>query len=826
MSYLGNGSFTKSVKGKVILAFCVGLIALTLAWLVSKVAFRQMLSTVQEISAPDVKLRIVNNLFRDITKLDQVQRTQAFQKKPLSYKGFLKESDSLRLTIDSLKRMYAREPEQVKRINKMKSLLRQRDSLFINYLRVREGLVSGRDFSNQLNSLTGLINRSSSEIDSTIVTTEQKFSTTTVVPGNEGQKARDRGFLNRIFGRKKDDKDNKQVVKEEVNITVDTLAKAKSDSVIQAMGKAVEVLAKKQRQRSTSFINREIELANAGNILINQMLVVLQQVEKEVIRQVDGNNRRAKDVVQNSVREIEIIMLCFVLITAFFAYLILTDISRSNDYRRELEAAKDEAEYHGMAKQRFLSSMSHEIRTPLQSIIGYAEQIRDQEKPDKRDIDVIYHSSKHLLHIVNEVLDYSRIVSGKFKFRRSTFSITHLLDEVIMIMQPQAEKKSLNLVLNNNIANVDLISGDPFRLKQILFNLIGNAIKFTHAGEVSLTVSNRNIKRKCYFTFVVRDTGEGIAKDDLQNIFNEFEQAETSVTANANGTGLGLSIVKALTEGQGGTIEADSSPGEGSVFTVKLRYIAVKETAQHGLPQLNITEAFNGKVWIVDDDKFILQLCCTVFEKHHIAHKCFNRPLDVLSEPVTDDLRVVLMDMRMPDMNGPELCGLLRNKLPSPVKVYALTAQALPDERQSILEQGFDGLLMKPFRESELLELLMPASGSPVAEDESVKKGVDLSAIENMAFGDKDLVRKIIQRFEDDTSVDINKLQNAMQKQEINEVSLLLHRIAGRTAQIGAKELAIKFRTAEMAIRHSDNLEEEQKKKIDLYTKELATLTF
>lgn len=814
------------MKRKVIIAFGVGLLALILAWAVSKIAFKEMLATVQSISTPDERLKIVNDLFRDITKLDQLQRSQAFQRKPGSYKVFLKESDSLRATMDSLRRLYAYDTIQVKRIDKMKSLLRERDRLFMSYIKVREGLVNGRDFARQLSSLSGLIDKSSSEIDSTIVTTEQKFSTTRVAEQDDSRKNRDRGIFNRIFGRKKNDK-NPEMVKEEVSITVDTLARANSDSVIHAMEKAVERIAKRQKQRRVSFINREIELSNAGNILINQMLVILQQVEKEVIRQVDLNNSKATAVVNRSARSIELIMLAFILITALLAYLILTDISRSNTYREELEMAKDEAEYHGMAKQRFLSSMSHEIRTPLQSIIGYAEQIKDNDKPAKEDINAIYHSSIHLLHIVNEVLDYSRIVSGRFKFTRSTFSIWRLLDEVMTIMRPQAERKSLKLALYTNITETDLITGDPFRLKQILINLLGNAIKFTEKGEVSLTVSNKDIKRRSYFTFAVKDTGVGIAQEDLNNIFEEFEQADATAANNANGTGLGLSIVKALTEGQGGRVEAESEPGKGSCFTVKLRFAIPKATVVKSLePKDPFVRSFSGQVWIVDDDQFILQLCSSVFNKNGITHSCFTLPRDVLAQQPPDDLKVVFMDMRMPQMNGAELCKLLREKIPSYVKIYALTAQALPDERSSILSQGFDGLLMKPFRESELLSLLFNQQGVEGKKEEPISANVDLSAVEKMAYGDKDLIKKIIRRFEDDTSVDLSQLKIAMEKDQISEVSLLLHRIAGRTAQIGAKDLAAKFRAEEIMIHNSNTLHSEQKKRIYLYAGELNELKF
>jgi len=813
------------MKRKVIIAFGVGLLALILAWAVSKIAFKEMLATVQSISTPDEKLKIVNDLFRDITKLDQLQRSQAFQRKPGSYKVFLKESDSLRATMDSLRRIYANDAIQVKRIDKMKSLLRERDRLFMSYIKVREGLVNGRDFANQLSSLSGLIDKSSSEIDSTIVTTEQKFSTTRVAEQDDSRKNRDRGIFNRIFGRKKNDK-NPEMVKEEVSITVDTLARANSDSVIHAMEKAVERIARRQKQRRVSFINREIELSNAGNILINQMLIILQQVEKEVIRQVDLNNSKATAVVNRSARSIELIMLAFILITALLAYLILTDISRSNTYREELEMAKDEAEYHGMAKQRFLSSMSHEIRTPLQSIIGYAEQIKDNDKPAKEDINAIYQSSIHLLHIVNEVLDYSRIVSGRFKFTRSTFSIWRLLDEVMTIMRPQAERKSLNLVLYNNITDTDLITGDPFRLKQILINLLGNAIKFTEKGEVSLTVNNKNVKRRSYFTFAVKDTGVGISEEDLSNIFEEFEQADATAANNANGTGLGLSIVKALAEGQGGRVEAESEPGKGSCFTVKLRYAIRKEPVKSLEPKSVFVKQFRGQVWIVDDDQFILQLCSSVFNKNGIVHSSFTLPRDVLAQQPPDDLKVVFMDMRMPQMNGAELCKLLREKIPSYVKIYALTAQALPEERSSILSHGFDGLLMKPFMESELLGMLLNGQTVSGKREEHGNASIDLSALEKMAYGDKELIKKIIQRFEDDTSADLGQLKKAMEEDEISEVSLLLHRIAGRTAQIGAKDLAAKFRAEEIIIHNSNALLREQKKRIYLYARELNELKF
>lgn len=824
MSYLRKSSFTKSLKGKVIITFLIGFVALILAWAVSKVAFREMLTTIETVSAPDRKLLIVNQLFRDITRLDQFQRSPDFQKQPLTYKSFVKASDSLRWKMDTLKNLYKGDQLQIVQINQMKELLRKRDSLFLSYIRVREGLINGKAFSSQISSLTGLISRSSSEMDSTIVKTEQTHSTTTTTPAQKTE--RDKGFFNRLFGGKKKGDSSSAVVQEEINITIDTLARMNTDSVIHEMENAVKSLALKQRQRSNRFINQEMELANAGNILINQMLDVLQQVEKDVIHKAELNNKDARKVVNESASRLELIMLIFLLVTAFFAYLILSDISKSNTYREELEAARDEAEYHGQAKQRFLSSMSHEIRTPLQSIIGYAEQLQNQEKVDKKHLSAIYSSSVHLLHIVNEVLDYSRIISGKFKYNRRIFNISEVLEEVITIMKPQAEKKFLDLNLNNQIPDSQLLIGDPFRLKQILFNLIGNAIKFTGTGQVSLNVHSRILKRKAYLTIQVIDTGSGISEDDTKRIFTEFEQAENATVSNENGTGLGLSIVKALVDGQGGKIEVDSKVGEGSCFTLHLKYIAPKENVKTKKNLSGDVSNFEGMIWLVDDDPFILQLCCSLLEKHHIRHQAFSLPSKMLAEAIPPDLSMIFMDIRMPEMSGTELCQKMRAVLKPGVIITALTAQALPQERTSILEQGFDALLMKPFKESDLIGLI---NGQLEEINESYNgrqhEALDLTLIEKMAFGDDLIVKKILDRFCEDTRNDIDELKTDLQSANAPSARLLVHRIAGRTAQVGAKSLSVKFRREELLLEISEVIDEEQRMRIEDLLKELEWVT-
>ena len=254
------------------------------------------------------------------------------------------------------------------------------------------------------------------------------------------------------------------------------------------------------------------------------MLGILEKVEHDLVTQVAQSNSHARSVVNRSLSRINIIIIICFVITAVLLGFILTDISKRNKYRKELEIARDDAEYHSAAKQRFLSNMSHEIRTPLQAIIGFSEQTLKQGIPKKQDIEAIHNSSGHLLQIVNEVLDYSRIISGKFSFKNSIFNLRALLDEVVSVMRMQATQKSLDLVTDYQMMPSVYLMGDPFRLKQILYNLLNNAVKFTSKGKITLSVSCKEHREEMHITFRVQDTGRGISYESQKHIFNEFLQ--------------------------------------------------------------------------------------------------------------------------------------------------------------------------------------------------------------------------------------------------------------------------------------------------------------
>ncbi|RVU02825.1 response regulator [Mucilaginibacter limnophilus] len=790
MSASKNNHFTRFIKGKIIIIFLLACFALCLAWVVSKVAFRQMMVAVENIVEPNNKLRLVNELSRQAARLDQLQRARLVKN---TRKDFFYESKKTALIIDTLENLYSGDSVQLVRLQRLQKLLGQRDKLFLSYLNVRNKLINDKLFTLQVQELNNLLDKNAAQ-DSSITHTA-KTTVTTIYPEEEKDT---RSFFSKLFGKKKEPKEAYKVVNEELNIERDTIAEAIRDSLTRVMSNAVMQLEKNRLRQRALFVNRENIWINANDKLISQIQAIVKQVESEVVAQAETNNNDARLIVSGSVKKIGYIMLAFVLLTVILLYFILTDLSKSARYRKALEEARDEAEYHSKAKQRFLSNMSHEIRTPLQSIIGYAELIKDADKPQKHDIEAIYQSSGHLMQIVNEVLDYNRIISGKFSFSNEVFNITALLNEVISVMRPQTEKKQLELISNFNTTDKRFVTGDPFRLKQVLYNLLGNAIKFTTEGRVTLSVASILQGDKWNYTFRVTDTGKGITEEDINRIFNEFEQATGQpAREKRSGTGLGLAICKELVEQQGGNIHVTSKLGKGSDFTVILPFAAAEEP-EYTIEEKAIDKTDDVAVWVVDDDSFILNLCALLFEKHNITYRSFQSPTDMLNAEWDDKVKIIFADIRMPGMDGKQLCANLRRKVPADVRIYALTAQALPQENDAILSAGFNGVLIKPFREKELLSLVNVKDS---VNSTDVALLPNLSAVKQMTYGDEAQLNAIIEKFAEDTFSDISALKVELKNGvATNYITLLLHRMAGRTAQIGATELAAKLKAAEYAV--------------------------
>lgn len=801
--------FFTATKGKVVLGFLFGVFALLLAWGVSKFVFGEILGTLEKISAPNDKLRIVNKLSHQIASLDYLQR------EPNDNVSFFAATQKLRLSLDTLATLYSADAEQLKRIKTLKRLLADRDKQFVLYLQVKENLVNTQSFSNEVEKLNELLSQRTRDADSTIYTTQTSTATTTVAPEEE---QRSRGFLSRLFGKKKSEV--YKIISEEYKVKRDTVNPQVQDSLMRDVASTLKTIEDEQRTKSNRFLKRESELASSSGALTRQMLNVLKDVEAEALMQMDQTGLQAKNTVNEGIYQIKIIIIAFLIITLILGYLILVDISKNNRYRVALEKAKDEAEYHGKAKQRFLSNMSHEIRTPLQAILGYAELVAQQENPNKRHLDAIHQSAIHLLQIVNEVLDYNRIISGEFSFEQHDFDLPQLLHEVVHAIEPLADKKGIALVTDFSLENLNWVKGDAFRLKQILYNLLGNAIKFTIQGTVKLKVEAKQTADDFHCYFTVEDTGIGFSAADSERIFNEFEQVATPAQQiiNQNGTGLGLAIVKTLVNALNGRITVKSKLGVGTSFVVYLKYEAAATKEKLITQSISHDKLQPNMVWVIDDDRLIIDLCEVIFANQDIPFRTFSTADEILAQRVDDDLEYVLVDMRLEGITGIELHQQLKAKLPSHVKYYAITAQVLPDERQAVLDQGFEGILMKPFKAEDLLRLF---KASPLADKEI---DFDESSLLKMTMGDQQMMSRILASFIRDCEEDQAILAQSIAHGNTAEARLVVHRLAGRIAQIGASDLGTRFRQLEQEIAVVETIGELITNQISELTEQLQLL--
>ena len=804
------------MKGKIIIVFTLIFISLGVMWAVNRLAFEKITSVVKDLSMPNEKLSISRKLFINVSNLPHLQQTEVIKGKDKPSASFTNSIREISENIDTLRRFLQDEPSQLSRIDSIATLLRLDNRLFLDYLQLRYQIEQKKVFERQLSELSAKMDTQKVKIDSNVVTSEQRIKTTTIIPPDTIETAAEtpqkkRSWIKRIFS-KADEKEAdpapvqtqpQVIVQEEVKSRIDTLLIAKTDTALPKLGASLRKIESRRVEKLNQLVVSEEDLSKANNVLIHKLLNILDEVEKQEIEQVKKKTSMTVLLAGETINRTRLITILFIVIAMIFGILMLTDVTRSRKYRKQLEAAKAEAEYHSMSKQRFLANMSHEIRTPLQSIIGYSEQQLNDARYNDENTKAVYNSSKHLLQIVNEVLDYSRITSGKFSFESTVFSISKVVAEVFSGLKLLADAKSLQLTFDiTRPGEIENVKGDPFRLKQVLFNLVNNAIKFTEKGSVQLTVGATRNDDTVILSIAVEDTGIGMSEEEVKQIFNQFEQVGNSADKARYGTGLGLSIVKELVEAQQGSVTVQSEPGKGSRFEVSIPFVFTNELPADSPPKLVIDKtAFKGKVWLVDDDPLILRLSSMILSRHHIEHHCFNTAEKLLDEPWDNEVKIVFADMRLPGINGAELCVLLRRKIPADTRIIALTAQVLPEEKESILESGFNELLLKPFTEAELVDVVYKqAKTKPVSTD------FDFRMLEKMV-GNRQEVNSVLKQCHNDTSNDIDELSHAVQQNNAAETSLIIHRLAGRVGQLGDRKLAKSLRQSEVAIRRDNEVE-------------------
>lgn len=717
----------------------------------------------------------VSKIFSNVYQTESLARKTIQSNSEIDFQNYISQTNSLQIQIDSLKNAVSNE-NQIKLLDSVNFLLHEKT----------QNIRQLKNIKNKNNDETS-VNNAIEEL------TKLEYSLRKLQLEDFTKNPKKLSFYQRNVLEKYVEYLNKNIPDDSTN----TLTKKAADSILSASKQLLSVVKRETEKKKESMNIRENKLLKNEILISEQLRKVLRIIEQEIIVYSNKNNIEKEKSLKKINQIITFAAVTGLLLAIFFSYLIASDFSKTQLYKKQLEIANFKTRNLLKSREHLISTVSHDLKTPLSTIIGYAELLSNSELTTKQSYFTrnIKNSSEYISRLVQDLLAFSQIEANKITLEKIAFSLPETINEITNSIQSGFAKKNIDLVITTDEKLNTLIVGDPFRLKQVLINIIGNAFKFTESG--SIKIDSRINEKKLFIT--IEDTGIGIEKESQEIVFEEFTQANETIVKQYGGTGLGLSISKKIITLLGGKLSLKQSSNKGSIFEIELPLIFTEEPQNIENPAVLSNNLITDKtIIVVDDDTDLLKLITEVLKQNQFKVLAFTNAEKALNEIKNTAFDLLITDIQMPLMDGFTLAKSVRSigKWHQKLPIIAVTGRNDLDLK-NYQEAGFSTVIKKPFSPKILLSTIQAIFNRqeiPLQEEtKTSKKTTELFALDSLQSflsNDDEAVKSVLASFVETTSNNLSMLENYINETDFDKIKETAHKMAPMFKQIQATEIA------------------------------------
>ncbi len=780
-----------SFKVKIISIMVVAIVLVSIIGTLAYLRFSDIVANISKEKRPDMRLVTAKSLMYDVGEAENSVKSFSITGDTSYLREFYLAATSSEYKLLILHSLYANEKGGVNHIDLLDTLINQKFRILDEFLKVQNQFLVEQALDNLSGKLKYKIKK------------ENQLNT-----DNSSDTVEKKKLLGWLFKKKKkiDTVENKEIVEK-----IDLLA----------INEELHKVKSEEKNREVEIKEQELSLIIADKKVTLKLKGVIDKMEEEELASIAKKAERAEIILNET--NFQIIIFCFAtaLVLILLTFIIVNYIRFNNRYRRAMKKAKDEAEDLALTKEKFFANMSHEIRTPMNTIAGFTDQVlkSDLTPEQKEQLSMVRNSVGHLLYLINDVLDFSKLQAGKVQLENIGFYYKELLLDVTNFIKPMVEEKGLQLNLNLPDDEAIFI-GDPFRLRQILLNLLTNSIKFTKSGNISVYVTTIHDLDEITFKLLVKDTGVGMNKKQLERAFKEFEQGDSSISRNYGGSGLGLSIVKRLVSLHRGTIEIDSKFNVGTSVAIEICYKKgnVEDIKTETVNDtIDITDLEGLNILIADDEDYNRKLLIAILRGKGIKYSEAANGNEAFSKVKKGHFDLVLMDSRMPDCDGMEATRKIRELAgkKGKIPIIAITAAVSEADRKDYTEVGMEGFISKPFRENDLFqemkrvlskEELSTESIQSLFEPESILPSIDFKQLKEISNGDFVFYKDMLKTFLESTDTGIKDIEKELENKNWDWIAEYAHKMVSPCRHLSAHKLYNVLKEIEMKCRNKEQL--------------------